>query len=307
MSTTSIPTRPKGGIFRQSAMGGFDSLNPFITKGVPADGLDLIYDTLMRQGLDEPFTEYGLVAEKIERAPDNSWVRFYLRPEARFHDGHPMRAEDVVFSFQTLMKDGAPLYRTYYADVDEVIAEDPLRVLFKFKRTTNRELPLILGQLPVLPKHWWADRDFNKGNLEFPLGSGPYKLTEVKAGRSVRYERVKDYWAKDLPINRGFYNFDVMAMDYYRDNTVALEALKAGQFDFWLEVSAKNWANAYNTPAVAQGRLIKEQIPNRNPTGMQGFIYNLRKPTFQDIRVREALSLLFDFRVDQQAVVQRRL
>ncbi|MCU1737460.1 MULTISPECIES: extracellular solute-binding protein [Pseudomonas] len=289
------PDAPKGGTFRQSAMGGFDSLNPFITKGVPADGLDLIYDTLMRQGLDEPFTEYGLVAEKIEKAPDNSWVRFYLRPEARFHDGHPMRAEDVVFSFQTLMKDGAPLYRTYYADVDEVIAEDPLRVLFKFKRTTNRELPLILGQLPVLPKHWWADRDFNKGNLEFPLGSGPYKLAEVKAGRSVRYERVKDYWAKDLPINRGFYNFDVMAMDYYRDNTVALEALKAGQFDFWLEVSAKNWANAYNTPAVAQGRLIKEQIPNRNPTGMQGFIYNLRKPMFQDIRVREALSLLFDF------------
>ena len=289
------PDAPKGGTFRQSAMGGFDSLNPFITKGVPADGLDLIYDTLMRQGLDEPFTEYGLVAEKIEKAPDNSWVRFYLRPEARFHDGHPMRAEDVVFSFQTLMKDGAPLYRTYYADVDEVIAEDPLRVLFKFKRTTNRELPLILGQLPVLPKHWWADRDFNKGNLEFPLGSGPYKLAEVKAGRSVRYERVNDYWAKDLPINRGFYNFDVMAMDYYRDNTVALEALKAGQFDFWLEVSAKNWANAYNTPAVAQGRLIKEQIPNRNPTGMQGFIYNLRKPMFQDIRVREALSLLFDF------------
>ncbi|WP_248807174.1 extracellular solute-binding protein [Pseudomonas sp. MWU13-2100] len=289
------PDAPKGGTFRRSAMGGFDSLNPFISKGVPADGLDLIYDTLLRHGLDEPFTEYGLVAEKVERAPDNSWVRFYLRPEARFHDGHPMRAEDVVFSFQTLMKDGAPLYRTYYADVDDVIAEDPLRVLFKFKRTTNRELPLILGQLPVLPKHWWADRDFNKGNLELPLGSGPYKLAEVRAGRSVRYERVKDYWAKDLPINRGFYNFDAMVMDYYRDGTVALEALKAGQFDYWLENSAKNWANAYNTPAVAQGRLIKEQIPNRNPTGMQGFIYNLRKPMFQDIRVREALSLLFDF------------
>ncbi|KIH85816.1 extracellular solute-binding protein [Pseudomonas batumici] len=289
------PDAPKGGTFRQSTMGGFDSLNPFITKGVPADGLDLIYDTLMRHGLDEPFTEYGLVAEKIEKAPDNSWVRFYLRPEARFHDGHPMRAEDVVFSFQTLIKDGAPLYRTYYADVDEAIAEDPLRVLFKFKRTTNRELPLILGQLPVLPKHWWANRDFNKGNLELPLGSGPYKLAEVKAGRSVRYERVKDYWAKDLPVNRGFYNFDFMTLDDYRDNTVALEALKAGQFDYWLENSAKNWANAYNTPAVAQGRLIKEQIPNRNPTGMQGFVYNLRKPMFQDIRVREALSLLFDF------------
>ncbi|BBP78311.1 ABC transporter substrate-binding protein [Pseudomonas sp. Ost2] len=289
------PDAPKGGTFRQSASGGFDSLNPFISKGVPADDIGLIYDTLARQGMDEPFTEYGLVAEKIEKAPDNSWVRFYLRPEARFHDGHPMRADDVVFSFQTLIKDGAPLYRAYYADVDEAIAEDPLRVLFKFKHTNNRELPLILGQLPVLPKHWWATRDFTKGNLEFPLGSGPYKVTEVKAGRSVRYERVKDYWAKDLPINRGFYNFDVMTTDYYRDNSVALEALKAGQFDYWLEMSAKNWANAYNTPAVAQGRLIKEQIPNGNPTGMQGFVYNLRKPMFQDIRVRHALSLLFDF------------
>ncbi|SDS97773.1 microcin C transport system substrate-binding protein [Pseudomonas asplenii] len=289
------PDAPKGGTFRQSASGGFDSLNPFISKGVPADDIGLIYDTLARQGMDEPFTEYGLVAAKIEKAPDNSWVRFYLRPEARFHDGHPMRAEDVVFSFQTLIKDGAPLYRAYYADVAEVVAEDPLRVLFKFKHTNNRELPLILGQLPVLPKHWWANRDFTKGNLEFPLGSGPYKLAEVKAGRSVRYERVKDYWAKDLPINRGFYNFDVMTTDYYRDNSVALEALKAGQFDYWLEMSAKNWANAYNTPAVAEGRLIKEQIPNGNPTGMQGFVYNLRKPMFQDIRVREALSLLFDF------------
>ncbi|WP_397459294.1 extracellular solute-binding protein [Pseudomonas asplenii] len=289
------PDAPKGGTFRQSASGGFDSLNPFISKGVPADDIGLIYDTLARQGMDEPFTEYGLVAAKIEKAPDNSWVRFYLRPEARFHDGHPMRAEDVVFSFQTLIKDGAPLYRAYYADVAEVVAEDPLRVLFKFKHTNNRELPLILGQLPVLPKHWWANRDFTKGNLEFPLGSGPYKLAEVKAGRSVRYERVKDYWGKDLPINRGFYNFDVMTTDYYRDNSVALEALKAGQFDYWLEMSAKNWANAYNTPAVAEGRLIKEQIPNGNPTGMQGFVYNLRKPIFQDIRVREALSLLFDF------------
>jgi microcin C transport system substrate-binding protein len=222
-------------------------------------------------------------------------VRFYLRPEARFHDGHPVRADDVVFSFQTLVKDGAPMYRGYYSDVEDVVAEDPLTVLFKFKHSNNRELPLILGQLPVLPKHWWASRDFNKGNLEVPLGSGPYKVTEVKAGRSVRYERVKDYWGKDLPINRGFYNFDVMTTDYYRDNTVALEALKAGQFDYWLEMTAKNWANAYNIPAVTEGRLIKEQIPNGNPTGMQGFVFNLRRPLFQDVRVRQALTLLLDF------------
>jgi len=168
-------------------------------------------------------------------------------------------------------------------------------VLFKFKSSNNRELPLILGQLPVLPKHWWENRDFAKGNLEIPLGSGPYKVAEVKAGRSIRYERVKDYWGKDLPVNRGFYNFDTLSIDYYRDNTVALEALKAGQFDYWLETSAKNWATAYNTPAVTAGRLIKEEIPNGNPTGMQGFVFNLRRPIFQDVRVREALNLLLDF------------
>lgn len=289
------PDAPKGGSFREAGFGSFDSLNPFINKGVPAQDIGMIYDTLARQGLDEPFTEYGLIAGKIEKAPDNSWVRFYLRPEAHFQDGHPIRAEDVVFSFQTLIKNGAPMYRGYYADVDQVIAEDPLRVLFKFKHNDNRELPLILGQLPVLPKHWWEHRDFAKGNLEIPLGSGPYKVAEVKAGRSIRYERVKDYWGKDLPVNRGFYNFDTMSIDYYRDNTVALEALKAGQFDYWLEISAKNWATAYNTPAVTAGRLIKDEIPNGSPTGMQGFVFNLRRPIFQDVRVREALNLLLDF------------
>lgn len=289
------PDAPKGGTFRQSSFGGFDSLNPYINKGVPADGLGLIYDTLMRQSLDEPFTEYGLVAGKIEKAPDNSWVRFYLRPEARFHDGHPIRAEDVVFTFNALTTQGAPLYRQYYADVAEVVAEDPLRVRFTFKHKNNRELPLILGQLPVLPKHWYQDRDFARGNLEIPLGSGPYQIAKVKAGRSIRYERFKDYWAKDLPINRGQYNFDVMTFDAYRDNTVALEALKAGAFDYWLEMSAKNWATAYNVPPVREGRLIKEELPNGNPTGMQGFIFNLRRPVFQDIRVREALSQLLDY------------
>ncbi len=289
------PDAPKGGTFRQSSFGGFDSLNPFINKGVAADNISSIYDTLMRQSLDEPFTEYGLVAGQIEKAPDNSWVRFYLRPEARFHDGHPMRAEDVVFTFDALMKDGAPLYRQYYADVAEVVAEDPLKVLFTFKHTNNRELPLILGQLPVLPKHWYQNREFTRGSLEPPLGSGPYRVAEVKPGRSIRYERVKDYWAKDLPINRGSYNFDAMTFDVYRDNNVALEALKAGAFDYELEMSAKNWATAYDVPAVRDGRLIKEEIPNGNPVGMQGFIFNLRKPVFQDVRVRKAISLLFDF------------
>ena len=289
------PDAPKGGTLRQAGFGGFDNLNPFISKGVPADGLGLIYDTLAVQGLDEPMSEYGLVAERIEKAPDNTWVRFYLRPQARFHDGHPMRAEDVAFSFKALVEKGTPLYRTYYGDVAEVVVENPLQILFKFKNGGNRELPVILGQLPVLPKHYWQGRDFAKGDLEIPLGSGPYKIAEVEAGRSIRLERVKDYWAKDLAVNRGMYNFDTLITDYYRDNGVALEALKAGQVDYWQENSAKNWATAYDTPAVREGRLIKEEIPNGSPTGMQGFIFNQRRPVFQDIRVREALSLLLDF------------
>lgn len=289
------PDAPKGGTLHQAAFGSFDSLNPFINKGVPADDIGMIYDTLTRHGLDEPFTEYGLLAEKIEKAPDNAWVRFYLRPEARFHDGQPVTAEDVKFTFDTLMSKGAPMYRGYYADVDRVEIESPQRVRFVFKQAGNRELPLIVGQLPVLPKHWWAERDFSKGNLDVPLGSGPYKVANVQAGRSIRYERVKDWWGKDLPVNRGFYNFDTLQIDYYRDNTVALEALKAGQFDYWLEISAKNWATAYNVPAVANGQLIKEEITNHNPTGMQGFIFNTRRALFSDRRVREALGLLFDF------------
>lgn len=289
------PDAPKGGELRQSGFGGFDSLNPFINKGVAADDIGLIYDTLTRHSLDEPFTEYGLLAEKIEVAPDHSWVRFYLRPQARFHDGQAVTAADVVFTFDALMKDGAPQYKAYYADVAKATAEDAKRVRFDFKRSNNRELPLILGQLPVLPKHWWSNREFNKGNLEIPLGSGPYKVADVAAGRSIRYERVKDYWGNDLAVNRGFYNFDSILIDYYRDTTVALEALKAGQFDYWLEVSAKNWASAYDVPAVKDGRLHKEEITNHNPTGMQGFVFNIRRPLFQDPRVREALGLLFDF------------
>jgi microcin C transport system substrate-binding protein len=289
------PDAPKGGTFRQSGLGSYDSLNPFINKGVAADDVGIIYDTLTRHSMDEPFTEYGLLAGKIEVASDRSWVRFYLRPEARFSDGQAVTADDVVFSFETLIKDGGPQYKAYYADVAKVTAEDPQRVRFDFKHGNNRELPLILGQLAVLPKHWWATRDFNKGNLDIPLGSGPYQIGKLEPGRSIRYERVKDWWGKDLAVNRGFYNFDSLVVDYYRDGSVALEALKAEQFDFWLEVSAKNWATAYNTPAVNDGRLIKEEIVNHNPTGMQGFVFNIRKPIFQDRRVREALGLLLDF------------
>lgn len=289
------PDAPKGGTLREAGFGSFDSLNPFINKGVAADDVGLIYDTLTAQSLDEPFTVYGLLAERIEKGPNNQWVRFYLRPEARFHDGEPVKAEDVVFTFETLLAKGAPHYRGYYADVEKAVIEGPRQVRFDFKQAGNRELPLILGQLPVLPKHWWADRDFGAGSMEPPLGSGPYRIERVEPGRTIQYARVEDYWGKDLPVNRGFYNFNRIRFDYYRDNNVALQAFKAGQFDYWLETSAKNWASAYDVDAVKDGRIIKEEIPNLNPQGMQGFVFNTRKKHLQDPRVREALALLFDF------------
>ena len=289
------PEAPKGGTLRQAGSGSFDSLNPFINKGVAAEGIELIYDTLTVNSLDEPFTVYGLLAEKIEKGPNNEWVRFYLRPEARFHDGEPVTAQDVVFTFETLISKGAPHYRGYYADVEKVVAEDNRRVRFDFKHAGNRELPLILGQMHILPEHWWADRDFGAGSLEPPLGSGPYRVERVQAGRSIRFSRVDDYWGKDLAVNRGFYNFDHLQYDYYLDNTVALQAFKAGHFDYWLETSAKNWATAYDIEAVRDGRIIKEEIANHNPQGMQGFVFNTRKGQLKDRRVREALSLLFDF------------
>ncbi len=289
------PDAPKGGTLRLAGLNGFDSLNPFIPKGNAADQIGLIYDTLTYHSADEPFTEYGLLAERIEKADDHSFVRFYLNPQARFNDGQPVTADDVLFTFNTLVEKGHPLYRHYYADVAEVVVETPLQVRFDFKHTDNRELPLILGQLQILPKHWWAERDFTKTSLEPPLGSGPYRLARVDAGRSLRYERVDDWWAKDLPVSKGLYNFDTIQIDYYRDMSVALEAFKAGQFDFNLEYSAKDWATGYNSPALRSGQIIKKEIKNHNPVGMQGYTFNLRNPKFQDPRVRKAISLLFDF------------
>ena len=289
------PQAPKGGTLRLSGFGSFDSLNGFISRGASADQLSLIYDTLTFHALDEPFTEYGLLAERIERAEDNTWVRFHLRPQARFHDGAPVTAADVVFTFNTLVEQGAPFYRAYYGGVKEVVADSERSVTFHFHNGNNRELPLVLGQLPVLPAHYWADRDFSKTTLEPPLGSGPYRITDVSGGRNISYERVADYWASDLPVRRGFYNFDRIVVDYYRDTGVALEAFKAGQFDLNQEVSAKNWATGYDSPALREGDIIKEEIPNLNVQGMQGFVFNLRRPIFEDRRVRKAISLLFDF------------
>lgn len=289
------PEAPKGGTLHLSGFGGFDSLNGFVARGTAADELGLIYDTLTVHSLDEPFTEYGLLADSIERADDNTWIRFHLNAAARFHDGQPVTADDVVFTFNTLLEEGSPFYKAYYGDVKEVVADSPSSVTFYFKHGRNRELPLVLGQLPVLPKHYWQGRDFTRNGLEPPLGSGPYRIAQVRPGRSVSFERVPDYWAAQLPVRKGFYNFDKVVVDYYRDTGVALEAFKAGQFDFNIEVSAKNWATGYDSPALSAGRIVKEEIANHNTQGMQGFVFNLRKPYFQDARVREAIALLFDF------------
>lgn len=289
------PNAPKGGTLRLSSNGGFDSLNPFIAKGTSADQINLIYDTLMVPSLDEPNTKYGLIAEKMDKAPDSSWVRFYLRKEARFHDGHPITAEDVAYTFNLIRKEGHPFYRQYYADVDKVIIENKHQVLFTFKVKNNRELPMIVGDIAVLPKHYWQDKNFNTTSLTPPLGSGPYKISEVKPNASIHYERVKDWWAKDLPVVKGFYNFDKIIIDYYRDMAVALEAFKAGQFDFNLEYSAKSWATGYQSKPLKEGKIIKKEITNHNPAAIQGFAFNIRRPIFQNEKVREAIGLLFDF------------
>jgi microcin C transport system substrate-binding protein len=289
------PEAPKGGDVKLAAVGTFDTLNPFILKGVPAVGLGEIFDTLTLASLDEPFSQYGLLAETIEAPADRSWVAFTLRPEARFHDGTPVTVEDVIWTFETLKAKGHPQYRSYYAQVVRAEKTGDRRVKFSFGPGENRELPLIVGQLPVLSKAWWSKRDFDKTTLEPPLGSGAYKVDAVEPGRSITYRRVKDYWGARLPVNRGRDNFDTLRIDYYRDSTVSLEAFKGGEYDFRQENSAKNWATAYATPAVSQGLIKKEAIKNEVPTGMQGFVFNTRRPVFQDRRVRQAIAYAFDF------------
>jgi microcin C transport system substrate-binding protein len=289
------PAAPKGGSVRLAATGTFDNLNPFILKGVPPQGIGTTFETLLVTSADEPSSEYGLIAETIQTPPDRSWVAFTLRPVARFHDGSPITVEDVVWTFQTLRTQGHPLYRSYYAAVAGVEQTGPRTVRFTFKAGDNRELPVIVGQLPVLSKAYWAGRDFTRTTLQAPLGSGPYRVESFEPGRSITYRRVPDHWAAALPVNVGRHNFDTIRYDYYRDGTVALEAFKAGAYDFRAENSAKNWATAYDVPAVADGRIRKELIPNQIPTGMQGFVYNTRRAVFRDPRVRAALATAFDF------------
>ncbi|MFL5166150.1 MAG: extracellular solute-binding protein [Microvirga sp.] len=297
------PDAPKGGLVRLGVQDTFDNFNLFVAgvKGAAETGLPLIYDTLMETAQDEVSTEYGLLAEAVRHPPDNSAVTYRLRREARWHDGRPVSAADVIFSFETL-KANSPQYAFYYKNVAKAEETAAGEITFTFSEAGNRELPHIVGQLPVLPKHWWegtgADgrrRNPTETTLEPPLGSGPYRLKSFDAGRSAAYERVRDYWGRDLPVNRGRHNLDEVRYEYYRDSTVLLEAFKGDRYDFRAENSARNWATAYDFPAVREGRVVREEFPVRATGTMQAFVMNLRRPRFQDARVRRAFNLAFDF------------
>ncbi len=294
---------PKGGTLRVMAFGTFDTLNPYTFKGTsPVStpnflqyGVNELNETLMvgtgqyAPSGDEPTSSYGLIAQSLEYSEDRSWVVFNLRPEARFHDGTPITAYDVAFSYRLLLKEGHPQYRTNLQEVARVDVLGPQRIRFVFKRSGNPLLILRLGELPVLPQHYWQGRDFKATTFEPPLGSGPYRITQVQPGRQLVFERVKN------PVNRGKYNFDRVEVEFYRDSDVAFEAFKAGEFDIYIEHQAKNWGNGYNFPAVLRGDVIKAQIAHQIPTQTQGLFMNSRRATFAQDKVREAMGLMFDF------------
>lgn len=298
------PNAPKGGLVRLGAQGGFDNFNLIVSglKGDLEGGIPQIYDTLTTESADEPFTSYGLLAEGVRLADDLSAVSYKLRENARWHDGVPITPEDVVWSFDVL-KANSPFYAAYYQTVTKAAVTGPREVTFTFAETGNRELPQVIGQLRVLPKHWWTGqdaqgrpRDPTQTTLEIPLGSGPYRLAKFEPGRSATYERVADYWGKDLPVNVGRNNFGTMRNEYFRDSTVLIEALKGDLFDFRQENVARNWATAYDTfPAVKEGRLIKEEFPDRGNGTMQAFVFNTRRAKFADPRVRRAFNLALNF------------
>ena len=294
---------PKSGVVRQIAFGTFDNLNLVVSgvKGTLAGGLELVTETLMTAALDEVSTEYGLLAEAVRYPDDRSAVTYRLRAAARWHDGKPVTPEDVIFSLETL-KNNSPQLGAYYRHVVKAEKTGEREVTFTFDAPGNRELPQIVGQLFVLPKHWWEGtdkngrkRDVTATTLEPPLGSGPYRLKDVTPGRSLSYERVADYWGKDLNVNVGRNNFNELRFEYFRDSTVALEAFKADQVDWRTENSAKNWATAYDFPAVKDKRVVLEEFPVRNSGIMQAFVINIRREKFSDARVRRALNMAFDF------------
>ena len=293
------PNAPKGGSLKRSALevGRFDHVLPYIDKGIGVSQLDgWVYSPLAYRSLDEPYTVYGLVAEKMERAEDGLYLRFFLNPKARFADGKPITAQDVSYSFNLLMTQGSLRFRTLFADVKRVEVEGPLQVRFDFSSNQNRTLPLDVATLPVLPEHWWKSRDFaNGGGYEAPLGSGPYKVSKINSGSTITFQRDPDWWGKDLPVNRGLYNFDRLSLEYFGDTEVARQVLRGGAYDFNREFSATGYSIGYNGPALDDGRLQRAHLAKDAPQNSQGYVFNLQKPMFQDRRVRQALAMLWDF------------
>jgi microcin C transport system substrate-binding protein len=303
------PDAPKGGTLRLMASGTFDTLNPYTFKGsspVSTPGFFQYGVTEFNEPLmagtgqydpsgDEPSSSYGLIAQSVEYSEDRSWVVFNLRPEAVFHDGVPITAYDVAFSYRLLIKQGHPQYRTNLQEVKRVDILDRKRIRFVFKHANNPLSILHLGELPVLPQHYWKNRDFTATTFEPPLGSGPYRITQVIPGQRLVFTHVKNWWGAKLPVNRGKYNFKRVEVEFYRDRNVAFEGFKAGEFDFYIEHQAKNWASGYQFPAVARGDIIRAEIPHQIPAQTQALMMNQRRPIFAQRKVRQALGLLFDF------------
>lgn len=289
------PDAPKGGTLKMSAIGTFDTLNPYSIKGKAAEGLHLVYDRLMARVWDEPFTMYPLIAEKVEVADDRSWIAFTLNPKARFKDGTPITVDDVIFSYETLRDSGRPNMRQVYKLVQSAEKEGERRVKFTLGEGYDRETVMILAMMPVLSKDWWSGRTFDATTLGQINTNGPYTIETIDVGRRIVYKRDPDYWAKDLPVNVGHFNPDTIIYDYYRDGDVAFEAFKSGDADFRREFDVGRWADGYDFPAIKNGTIKKEAIAHSRPEKARAFIFNTRRAPFDDIRVREAFNLLFDY------------
>ncbi|AHF67946.1 MULTISPECIES: extracellular solute-binding protein [Pseudomonas] len=293
------PEAPKGGSMRRSAtdIGQFDHLIPYIDKGIGVTQISgMLYSPLAVKSLDEPYTVYGLIAQKMERLEDGMSLRFYLDPRASFADGTPITASDVKYTYELLMTQGSLQYRTRFEAVKGLEVESESRIRFDFKNNDSRTLPLDLASLPVFPEHWWKTRDFAGGaGFEVPLGSGPYRISHVDPGRSITFERNPNWWGKDLPVNKGMYNFDRFSIEYFGDTDVARQVLKGGAYDYNREYSATGYSIRYDSPALSEGLLQKAHLAKGAVQSTQGFVFNLNRPMFQDRRVRQALSLLWDF------------
>ena len=297
------PAAPKGGEIRTWELDTFDNFNPLILKGVAAAGADRnqgpdwLYESLMTRALDEPDAMYGRLAETVELGPGRAWAAFNLNPRARFNDGTPVTADDVVFTFTAAIKDGNPRYKLQFEGIESVVAEGPRRVVFRFKPgEARRDLPRMVADMPILPSGFFKDRDFTRTLVEPPPSSGPYRLERADLGRTIVYRRDPNWWGRDLPVNVGRYNFDVIRHEYFRDRDIAAEAFFAGEYDFRVDVTARHWAQLYDTkPAVQKGFIRRDELRDGTSSGVQAFFLNARRGKFSDIRVREALNLAFDF------------